>query len=241
MELCVDTAADGTVTSRTLSSVVRSGVLGDTLEAKLALLRQIASGLSYLHGNTDLAAFGLSVCVPPPRATLLCSGTTRRGSTAHSTARLTLWCWAETAPCCWLLLLATQDAPRPEAGQHPRQAAERRFQRRQSRGLWLRESARGARGASHHPRGGHSPCCCCVRSTRCTRARGATRECATYSVIEEMCVRCCCLRSCNRVAALLTLVVRARGGGSTRRKGGSPPRQCSTRGRHPRATSSRWG
>ena len=59
MEACVDVADDGTTTSRTLSSAVRSGAAG-ALAVQLELLRQIAAGLDYLHSNTDLAAHGLT-------------------------------------------------------------------------------------------------------------------------------------------------------------------------------------
>ena len=59
MEACVDVADDGTITSRTLSSAVRTGAAG-TLAAQLELVRQIAAGLDYLHSNTDLAAHGLT-------------------------------------------------------------------------------------------------------------------------------------------------------------------------------------
>ena len=60
MEPCVETdAADGVVTSRTLSSLVRSGAVR-TRGAKLELLRQTTRGLQYLHGNRDLAEFGLT-------------------------------------------------------------------------------------------------------------------------------------------------------------------------------------
>ena len=60
MEPCVETdAADGTVSSRTLSSLVRSGA-ASTRGAKFALLRQVTRGLRYLHGNRDLARYGLT-------------------------------------------------------------------------------------------------------------------------------------------------------------------------------------
>ena len=60
MEPCVETdAADGTVSSRTLSSLVSSGA-ASTRGAKLALLRQVTRGLRYLHGNRDLARHGLT-------------------------------------------------------------------------------------------------------------------------------------------------------------------------------------
>jgi serine/threonine protein kinase len=60
MEPCVETsAATGAVSSRTLSSLVRSGAV-NTRGAKLELLRQTTRGLQYLHGNRDLARFGLT-------------------------------------------------------------------------------------------------------------------------------------------------------------------------------------
>ena len=60
MEPCVEVnAADGTVSSRTLSSLVRSGA-ASTRGAMLALLRQVTRGLRYLHGNRDLARYGLT-------------------------------------------------------------------------------------------------------------------------------------------------------------------------------------
>ena len=60
MEPCVETsAADGAVSSRTLSSLVRSGV-ASSRGAKLELLRQVTRGLQYLHGNRDLARYGLT-------------------------------------------------------------------------------------------------------------------------------------------------------------------------------------
>ena len=59
MEPCVELGPDGAVTSRTLSSLVRSGAVRER-GAKLALLRQITRGLQYLHGNRDLAEFGLT-------------------------------------------------------------------------------------------------------------------------------------------------------------------------------------
>ena len=59
MEPCVEMGPDGTLTSRTLSSLVRSGAVR-TRGAKLELLRQITRGLQYLHGNRDLADHGLT-------------------------------------------------------------------------------------------------------------------------------------------------------------------------------------
>ena len=60
LEPCVETsAADGVVTSRTLSSLVRSGA-ASSRGAQLSLLRQTARGLQYLHGNRDLADHGLT-------------------------------------------------------------------------------------------------------------------------------------------------------------------------------------
>ena len=59
MEPCVELGPDGAVTSRTLSSLVRSGAVRER-GAKLALLRQITRGLQYLHGNRDLAEYGLT-------------------------------------------------------------------------------------------------------------------------------------------------------------------------------------
>ena len=59
MEPCVETGPDGAVSSRTLSSLVRSGA-ASTRGAKLELLRQTTRGLRYLHGNRDLARYGLT-------------------------------------------------------------------------------------------------------------------------------------------------------------------------------------
>ena len=60
LEPCVETsAADGVVTSRTLSLLVRSGA-ASSRGAQLSLLRQTARGLQYLHGNRDLADHGLT-------------------------------------------------------------------------------------------------------------------------------------------------------------------------------------
>ena len=59
MEPCVETGPDGAVTSRTLSSLERSGAVR-ARGAKLELLRQITRGLQYLHGNRDLARYGLT-------------------------------------------------------------------------------------------------------------------------------------------------------------------------------------
>ena len=56
MEPCVETGPDGAVSSRTLSSLVRSGA-ASTRGAKLELLRQTTRGLRYLHGNRDLARY----------------------------------------------------------------------------------------------------------------------------------------------------------------------------------------
>ena len=60
MEPCIETGADGAVRSRTLSSVVLSDTDPLADEAKTKLLRQITSGLHYLHTNRDLAAHGLT-------------------------------------------------------------------------------------------------------------------------------------------------------------------------------------
>ena len=60
LEPCIDTdPIDGAVTSRTLSSLVRSGA-ASSRGVKLSLLRQTARGLQYLHGNRDLADHGLT-------------------------------------------------------------------------------------------------------------------------------------------------------------------------------------
>ena len=59
MEPCIETGPDGAVSSRTLSSLVRSGA-ASTRGAKLELLRQTTRGLRYLHGNRDLARYGLT-------------------------------------------------------------------------------------------------------------------------------------------------------------------------------------
>ena len=58
MEPCVETSG-GVTKSRTLSFLVRSGAVRER-GAKLELLRQTARGLRYLHGDRDLAEFGLT-------------------------------------------------------------------------------------------------------------------------------------------------------------------------------------
>ena len=57
-EPCIETREDGTVVSRTLEHVVVTG--NPDLATRLELIRQIARGLRYLHGNEDLASFGLT-------------------------------------------------------------------------------------------------------------------------------------------------------------------------------------
>jgi serine/threonine protein kinase len=57
-EPCIETREDGTVVSRTLEHVVVAG--NPDLATRLELIRQIARGLRYLHGNEDLASFGLT-------------------------------------------------------------------------------------------------------------------------------------------------------------------------------------
>ena len=116
MEPCVETsAADSTVSSRTLSSLVRSGAV-NTRDAKLELLRQTTRGLQYLHGNRDLARYGLTHRDLKPDNVLV-----KRLRNGEDVAKLagellcTLRCRSSLGPILTLGVTLTQTLPLPSS------------------------------------------------------------------------------------------------------------------------------